>query len=216
MTLVIATEGCCKGHPCDNCKTCQSGRCCRRDNPNYKLPGLGEWDGPIYGELGVLACDGEKQQCHACGEWFTGLIHHAWGAHDLLAREYKATFGLNMKTALVGPGVSARLSAYHKAQTDPFGGKRHDNTPEFMSSIAPRRYSRERTMQAHNFHARKTATGYMGVKQRDQKWGAEIYKDRQYYYLGRYDTPEDAARARDAKARELYGDKARLNFPDET
>ena len=28
--------------------------------------------------------------------------------------------------------------------------------------------------------------------------------------------PEEAARAYDAKARELYGDKARLNFPHES
>ncbi len=33
------------------------------------------------------------------------------------------------------------------------------------------------------------------------------------YYLGRYATAEEAARAYDAKARELFGGYAYLNFP---
>jgi len=34
-------------------------------------------------------------------------------------------------------------------------------------------------------------------------------------HLGRFDSEEEAARVYDAKARQLYGDKARLNFPDD-
>ncbi len=113
MTLTLATEGCCKGHPCDNCKTCQAGRCCRRDNPNYKLPELGDWDGPIYGRLGVLETDGDKCECHICGAWFHGLNRHAWNTHNLLAREYKALFGLNLTSALMSPQASQRWSAIH-------------------------------------------------------------------------------------------------------
>lgn len=107
-SLVIATEGCCKGHPCDNCKTCQSGRCCRRDNPDYKLPALGEWDGPIYGELGVLNDDGEKVECHCCGDWIVGLGNHLTKAHDLTAQEYKAIFGLPLSKGLLSQAAHDR------------------------------------------------------------------------------------------------------------
>jgi hypothetical protein len=107
--LTVPSEGCCKGHPCDNCATCQKGRCCRRDNPNYKLPELGSWEGPVYGALGKVDRDGNKVECHCCGEWFVSVGNHAWMAHDLLAKEYKAIFGLRMSTSLAGEAHSKQL-----------------------------------------------------------------------------------------------------------
>lgn len=98
----------CVGHPCDACKTCRSGRCCRRDQPGYRLPGLGEWDGPIHGRLGVLADDGENAQCHCCGEYFALLSLHVVRSHDLTPAEYKAIFGLEAGKGLVGPSLRAR------------------------------------------------------------------------------------------------------------
>lgn len=111
--LTIPTEGPCAGHKCDNCKICRSGRCCRRDNPDYKLPELGEWNGPIYGELGVLVDDGQKVECHCCGEWFTKLGHHII-IHDLTAEEYKSVFGLNKHRGLAAPDVIRQLSDRQK------------------------------------------------------------------------------------------------------
>jgi hypothetical protein len=37
--------------------------------PPERLPALGEWDGPVHGELGVLAVDEleDRVQCHVCG-----------------------------------------------------------------------------------------------------------------------------------------------------
>jgi hypothetical protein len=43
----------------------------------HPLPGLGEWDGPIYGELGVLNVDEDgRPGCHACGRRFRFLGRH--------------------------------------------------------------------------------------------------------------------------------------------
>ena len=72
---VTGTEAC-AGHLCDGCWRCRKGFCCRRDDPNWRRPQLGDWDGPIYGELGVLVAeeDGNRLVCHACGRAFG-----AWG-----------------------------------------------------------------------------------------------------------------------------------------
>lgn len=67
-----------------------------------QLPTPEDWDGPVYGELGELAFDGERVQCHICGEWWHGLATHALMGHGVTAQEYRAHFGLNMTTPLVG------------------------------------------------------------------------------------------------------------------
>jgi len=64
---------------------------------------------PIYGELGVLLDDGERVQCHACGEWYLHLGVHTNAAHGLNADAYRKTFGLMSKTKLGGPAWLAML-----------------------------------------------------------------------------------------------------------
>jgi hypothetical protein len=47
------------------------------------------------------------------------------------------------------------------------------------------------------------------------KWEAQISDKGKGVRLGYFDTPEDAARAYDRKAKEIFGEFAWLNFPDE-
>jgi hypothetical protein len=65
---------------------------------------------------------------------------------------------------------------------------------------------------------RQSRTGYMGVKRvvkgEGVRYEASVYHDGKARYAGTYHTPEEAARARDAKVREL-GLKRRMNFPQE-
>lgn len=78
---------------------------------------------------------------------------------------------------------------------------------------------------ASNTRAR-SKSGYKGVcftynergdAPRPKPWRAEIRSrvNGKRYYLGRYSTPEEAARAVDAKAYELRGEYAWLNFPED-
>lgn len=147
--LIFATEGPCAGHLCDNCRICQRGRCCRNDNPDYKLPGLGEWDGVIYGELGILRDDGGRFECHCCGHWYVSLQCHAWRAHDLTADEYRAIFGLNRNTSLQSPQMRVGVSESIRRRMDQIRdtlaagrAKRDAATPEQRAEWHSRAYER--------------------------------------------------------------------------
>jgi len=60
---------------------------------------------------------------------------------------------------------------------------------------------------------RKTSskTGYTGVYQENKKYRAIISINGKAVHLGMYDTPEAAAAAYNAKSKELYGTKAKIN-----
>lgn len=87
-------------------------------------------------------------------------------------------------------------------------------------------YSKENcrwvTQQQNLYNKRKyprNKSGYKGVsetvgaKGKTGKWRAAIAKDNIDYVLGRkFDTAEEAARAYDTKAKELFGEFACLNF----
>lgn len=64
---------------------------------------------------------------------------------------------------------------------------------------------------------RNNTSGYKGVTwhRRDQNWQAYIRVDGCRHHLGAHVTPEEAARAYDAAAREYFGEFAYLNFPTE-
>ncbi len=61
------------------------------------------WDGPYFGEFGVLADDTDRVQCHVCGDMFDLLGTHANHTHGLTADQYRQAFGLMQKTPLAGP-----------------------------------------------------------------------------------------------------------------
>jgi hypothetical protein len=57
---------------------------------------------------------------------------------------------------------------------------------------------------------------YKGVSwyKRYSKWMARVKKNGKYVFLGYFDDEEAAAQAYDVKARELFGEYARLNLPE--
>jgi hypothetical protein len=74
-----------------------------------------------------------------------------------------------------------------------------------------------RGQNASNTPANRTSvSGYRGVVWHGRgakKWTARVQAEGRVYYLGYFNTAEEAARARDQKAQELHGDFVYLNFP---
>lgn len=66
-----------------------------------------------------------------------------------------------------------------------------------------------RTLRTNN------TSGYKGVARYRKKWQAGINLNGKRNHLGNFDTPEEAARAYDRAAVELFGEFACLNFPDD-
>ena len=82
-----------------------------------------------------------------------------------------------------------------------------------VGTVAQRTY-RKRKIASVN--GQPTTSQFKGVSwhKRGGKWIAMIHGGGKARYLGLYAREEDAARAYDDAARELYGDHARLNLPD--
>jgi len=58
---------------------------------------------------------------------------------------------------------------------------------------------------------KNNASGYKGVRFRSGKWEAQISRGDRMFYLGRFVSPKDAARAYDAAALAYFGEFARTN-----
>lgn len=70
-----------------------------------------------------------------------------------------------------------------------------------------------KSQNAANANKRESASKYIGVTwvKREKIWVAQITKNYQNYYLGRYKNEEDAGLAYNKKAIELHGEFANLN-----
>lgn len=53
--------------------------------------------------------------------------------------------------------------------------------------------------------SRNNTSGFKGVARQEGKWTAYVYKEKKRYYLGLFDTIDDAVRARLKRVAELHG-----------
>jgi nitrite reductase/ring-hydroxylating ferredoxin subunit len=74
----------------------------------------------MFGEIGVLASDGDRVQCHICGHFFHALNQHVMKKHKMACEDYRLAFGLNTGQPLASPefseiqriGQTTRLAQY--------------------------------------------------------------------------------------------------------
>jgi hypothetical protein len=86
-----------------------------------------------------------------------------------------------------------------------------DNTRKNLRPATPAQNSCNRLKQA-----KPTSSKYKGVywHKHSRSWVAVINHKRRRIHLGTFANEEDAARAYDEKAKELFGEFARPNFPE--
>jgi len=94
----------------------------------------------------------------------------------------------------------------HKPFVDHINGERSDNRRENL---------RWATNSQNQMNKRKTkgSSKYKGVYRRKGRWFATIQYESKGYAIGQYESEEDAGKAYDLKALELFGQFAKLNFP---
>jgi hypothetical protein len=74
------------------------------------------------------------------------------------------------------------------------------------------------TVAENNKNRRRNSnntSGYKGVRRDTYKYKAAIKSENKLIHLGMFSSPEDAARAYDKAAKEIFGKFAKLNFPEE-
>lgn len=94
-------------------------------------------------------------------------------------------------------------------EPDHINGNALDNRDENLRPSTHHQNTMNKPIQPNN------TSGFKGVSYRKdrRKWGAYIKFNGKMIHLGRFIDREDAARAYDRKAIELFGDFARTNFP---
>jgi hypothetical protein len=97
------------------------------------------------------------------------------------------------------------LSAPTGKYVDHINGDTLDNQNENLRLCSQTENQRNRKINSNN------KSGYKGVKASGKKWVAIINCNKKHKYLGTFETREDAAKAYNEYAKNLYGEFARLN-----
>ena len=112
--------------------------------------------------------------------------------------------------------VTGKTEYFHRvvAQTPPGLTTHHAN----HDTLDNRRCNLDRVTHARNMQSkakqRDNTSGYIGVSRHGGRWEAHLRHEGEFQYIGLFETAEEAAHARDARAKELRGDFAVLNFPE--
>jgi len=133
-------------------------------------------------------------------EWLGRYKWHMQGGYAVRYEKKKLIF---MHRQIMPP--SRGMVVDHKNRN------RLDNTRENLRLCTPGENA-QNAAKKQGTYSRFKGVSYR--KERD-KYFAQIYHQNEQFYLGLFDKETDAARAYDRRAIELFGEFARVNFPEE-
>jgi len=139
-------------------------------------------------------------------EWLNGFRWHATCSRG---QYYAATVvngkSISMHRMIMNPPPGMQVD--HKS-------KDRLNNHRYNLRLATARQNRYNTGPVKR-KDRPKSSQFVGVMRHGDRWKVKITHEGKEYYLGLFDDEIEAALAWDAKARELHGEFAYLNFPDE-
>ena len=138
-------------------------------------------------------------------EWLNGFRWHATCSRG---QYYAATVvngkSISMHRMIMNPPPGMQVD--HKS-------KDRLNNHRYNLRLATARQNRYNTGPVKR-KDRPKSSQFVGVMRHGDRWKVKITHEGKEYYLGLFDDEIEAALAWDAKARELRGEFAYLNFPD--
>jgi PAS domain-containing protein len=145
--------------------------------------------------------DDDFEAVMAVGSWAVSDC----GGHLYASHSYVDQFGITR---------SIRLHTFLTRWTlvDHRNGNGLDNRRENIRPALPRENSANQRLSTAN------SSGFKGVTlyKRTGRWRAHIAAGGRHMHIGYFTTPEEAARAYDERASELFGEFANLNFARES
>lgn len=142
---------------------------------------------------------------------FEALAGRAWHAVPAVRGQkwYARSGQWNPETRLVDMLYMHRLLLPNVEEIDHWDGDGLNNRRE---NLRPATRSQNK---ANGSRYRNNASGFTGVVRRGEVWRAYLSHDGERIWVGNtFESAESAARARDAVAKEKFGEFARLNFPE--
>lgn len=143
-------------------------------------------------------------------ENFEFLNQWNWHAHKQGKTYYaKRVTGKNYKVTMIHMHRVVMGNPPPNIFVDHIDGNGLNNQKRNLRLCTKAQNGMNRTKQANN------TSGYKGVRRDKErnKWIAQIKINQKNRFIGRFDSREEAARAYDAKALELFGEFAYTNFP---